>query len=195
VNFSVAMIHLANLLYKSPHMKRTLILLAAFAAVLTACTNQQGNSSASIAADSLAAKLARNKAVIMASERNVESKDVALILKDCAPGFTEYGDGSGKPVTSMDSIKRSFQESLDALGMRGDKLKAIASGDTVIVTGSWSGVFKKAFMGVKPNGKSFKYEDAEIFILDKDGKILSHRGTQSSATILLQLGLLQPAKN
>lgn len=175
-------------------MKKTFIFCIALVGSLAACSNNHPASSADPAADSLAAKLERNKAVIMRAERGIETKDVNLVMKDCAPGYIEYGDGQGKPVTDIDSIKKAFHEAMDAFDIKGSDLQAFASGGTVVVTGTWSGTFRKPFMGVQPNGKSFRFQDADIFVLNDEGKILSHRATQTSSELLKQLGLLQPVK-
>lgn len=173
-------------------MKRILLLLTALGGLLTACSNRPA-STTNTAADSLSTRLARNKAIIMASERALASKNVDLILKDCAPGYTEYNDGQSKPITNMDTIKKNFQAALDAIEIKGEDMTAIASGDSVLVTGTWSGKFSKPYMGVPANGKTFKFADVDIFVMNKEGKILSHRSTQTSAEMLKQLGLLKPA--
>lgn len=179
----------------SIQMKKTLLLLAGAGFLLAACNNQSSTTNSKAGTDSLQARLERNKAIVMESQHNINSKNIDLILKDCAPGFIEYGSGEGEPVTNMDSIKRSFRETLDAFDIKGSNLKAFASGDTVIATGTWSGTFNKAFMGTPPNGKSFKFDDAEIFVLNKEGKLISHRSIQTSSTILRQLGLLKVQKS
>ncbi len=170
------------------------ILFAASACFLAACNSTTTTTSVA-GTDSVALKLARNKATVMASEEAFIKKDPDGVLKNVAPGFTDYASGEGKPATNIDSIKTELKEMFNALpDYKGENLKLLASGDTVIVTGTWSGTFKNEYHGTKPNGKAIKFDDVEIFVLDKDGKIVSRRSTQSEATVYFQLGFLVEAK-
>jgi predicted ester cyclase len=77
---------------------------------------------------------------------------------------------------------------------KGEKLHAFAEGDSVIVTGIWSGTFKGTYMKMKPTGKTYNAPDVDIFTFNKDGKITSHSSVQSEATFLYQLGVPMPQK-
>ena len=145
--------------------------------------------------DSTAVSTARNKQIALNADLALIKKDVEGMFKDCAPDFVDYGNGEYKPMKNQDSIKTGLKSFLAAFpDFKGENLQAVAQGDTVIVTGLWSGTFKNAYMGMKPTQKSFKTTDADIFSFNKEGKITSHRSIQSEATFFSQLGISMPAK-
>jgi predicted ester cyclase len=157
--------------------------------LLSACESKTTGSAVS-GSDSTKTVLVRNKQVALNSDEGFNKKDVETIVKDYAPDFTEYGNGEYKPQKNIDSIKINLKGFLAAFpDFKGVNLQAVAQGDTVIVTGSWSGTFKNGYMGVKPTQKSFKAAEADIFSFNKDGKITSHRSIQSETTYFLQLGI------
>ncbi len=173
-------------------MKKLILGVAAAALFLAACTNNTSTGTAS-AADSVAIKLANNKATALAATEGFEKHDVEMIYKDCAADFTDYGNGAMPPVSNIDTLKANMKGFLEALpDFKADNLSALASGDTVIVTGDWSGTFKKDFMGMKATNKSFKAPDADIYIFNNEGKIKSHRSIQGEPTFFHQLGIPLP---
>jgi len=173
-------------------MKSKLTLMAIAAGLLAGCATK---SSPSNRADSLAIKEERNKAVVMASETAFIKQDAAGSLKDMAPGFVIYGSRGQKPKSNLDSLITESKEFFHSFpDWKGEDLKAVAFGDTVLVMGTWSGTFKNDFPNMKANGKSVKYDDVEIFVLNKEGKIISQRNTQSNVTMGVQLGFFVPAK-
>lgn len=173
-------------------MKKLFTGMAIAACFLSACSSKSSTGSASV--DSTAVKLEKNKQSALASEKAVVAKDVDGLVKDCAKDFVDYGSGEGKPMKNIDSIKAGLKAFYTAFpDYKGEHFSAVASGDSVVVIGEWSGTFKAAFMGMKPNGKTFKYTDADIFTFDKDGKMTSHRSVQSEAAPMSQLGILPPA--
>jgi len=171
-------------------MKKFLTGMALAAIFLSSCQNKTSVSTTGTT-DSLALKSEKNKATALASEQAIGNKDIEGVVKNCAPGFVEYGNSDGKPMNNIDSIKSGLKEVLNAFpDFKGSDMKAFGSGDTVMVSATWAGTFKNALMGDKPNGKSFKFVDLDIFTFDKDGKFTSHRSIQSDATILMQLGIV-----
>jgi predicted ester cyclase/predicted small secreted protein len=167
------------------------VIVSAF--LLSACNSKTG--SAVNGSDSTATALARNKQVALSADDAFNKKDVDAIVKDYAPDFVEYGNGEYKPMKNLDSIKINLKGFLAAFpDFKGENLQAVAQGDTVIVTGTWSGTFKNNFMGMKPTQKSFKAPEADIFSFNKDGKITSHRAVQSETTYFFQLGIPMPKK-
>lgn len=171
-------------------MKKELTLMAATVCLLASCATKTSPSGGT---DSLKIKQERNKAVVMASENAFIKKDAEGSLKDFAPGFTIYGSRGSKPITSIDTLVKNSKDMFHAFpDWTGENLKAIAFGDTVLVMGTWSGTFKNDLPGVKANGKSVKYDDVEVFVLNDAGKIVSQSNTQSMNTFAFQLGLLVP---
>ena len=173
-------------------MKSKLTLMALAAGLLAGCATKPSSSNPT---DSLAIKEARNKAIVLASEKAFTNKDAAGSLKDMAPGFITYSSRDDKPLSNIDTLTKKSNEFFHAFpDWKAENLKAVAFGDTVLVLATWSGTFKNDFPGMKANGKSVKYDDVEIFVLNNEGKIISQRNTQSSLIMGLQLGFFVPAK-
>lgn len=173
-------------------MKTKLTLIAVAAGLLAGCATK---SSSSNGADSLAKKLERNKAVVMASEAAFIKKDAEGSLKDMTADFKIYSSVGGKPQSNLDSLTKSSKEFFHAFpDWKGENLKAVAFGDTVLVMGTWSGTFKNDFPTEKANGKSVKFDDVEVFVLNNDGKIISQKAIQPLSTMGVQLGFLGPVK-
>lgn len=173
-------------------MKTQLTLLAAAAVLLASCS---GKSSGSNGADSLAMKLERNKAVVLACEQAFIKKDAEGSMKYFAPVFSTYASSRSKPISNRDTMINNARNMFKAFpDWTGENLQAVASGDTVLVMGTWGGTFKNDLPGLKANGKSVKYDDVEIFVLNDAGKIVYQRNTQSQNTFAFQLGLLEPTK-
>lgn len=173
-------------------MKKLIIGAAVAAFFLQACTQNKTTGSTS-ATDSIAVKLANNKAAALASVESFNKHDVDAIYKDCAPDFKDFGNGAMPPVSNMDSLKINMKSFLEAMpDFKAENISAVASGDSVVVIANWSGTFKKEYMGMKPTNKTFKAPDADIFIFNKEGKITSHRSIQGEPTYFYQLGIPMP---
>lgn len=174
-------------------MKKLIIGVAVIACFLSACNTKSG--SAVNGSDSTARILARNKQTAINSNDAFNKKDVDAIFKDCAADFVDYGNSESKAMKNIDSLKTNMKSFFVAFpDFKVENLQAVAQGDTVIVTGDWSGTFKSAYMKMKPTQKSFKASDADIFTFNKDGKMTSHRSIQAQATYFVQLGIPIPKK-
>ena len=129
-------------------------------------------------------------AVIALSKRDLDG-----MLQDCTNNYTDFGDGSAKPLTNKDSFKAAFKQFFTACpDFTGKNFVAVADSNIVVVIGEWTGTFKRDYGPYKPNDKSFKIPEADIYTFDKTGKIISHRSIQSEATTMYQLGLLVPSE-
>ena len=177
-------------------MKGFLIATAAFACIATACNNGT-SSTASSTTDTSSAMTSnsqtdmteKNKETAIAADNAVNNHDADALLKDAAPDFTDYGDGSMPPVKGIDSNKKYFQMFITAFpDIKGENFMTVADGNHVAIFGDWSGTFKAELMGMKPTGKSFKVKDADIYTFNDEGKITEHRSIQSITTILSQVG-------
>lgn len=174
-------------------MKKIIFCVAVAAFYLSACNQKTEIVTKTV--DSTASMSERNKQVALNSNNAFNKHDVEASVKDYAADFVEYGNGEGKAMKNIDSIKTGLKDFFTAFpDFKGDDFHAVASGDTVIITGIWSGTFKSEFMKIKPTGKSFKAPDADIFTFNKEGKITSHHNIQSNATFFAQLGIPMPAK-
>jgi predicted ester cyclase len=174
-------------------MKKLIPCVAIAALFLSACSTK--STTIASAADSVAMKTAKNKEAALNSNLAFIKGDVDAAFKDYSSDFVDYGDGSSKPMKNIDSMKMNNKAFLAAFpDLKVENMHAVGSGDTVIVTGTWSGTFKKEYMKIKPTNKSYKVPDADIFTFNKDGKITSHSNIQSLATYFYQLDIPMPAK-
>jgi predicted ester cyclase len=168
-------------------MKKLILGMAAAACIFTACKPSTGGDAA--------ASMEKNKQAALNADMAFGKKNVDTAFKDYAPGFIDYGNGEGKPVKNIDTLKANMKSFLAAFpDFKGENIMAVADSNTVVVTGTWSGTFKGEFMKIKPTNKSFKASEAEIYTFNKDGKITSHKSTQSEVTYLYQLGVPMPPK-
>src|SRR5690349_7322641 len=99
-------------------MKRIFLLLVVAAGVMVAC-NDSGSSpegkgdaeTDSTAAAPKESKQERNKRLaIESTEQGILAHNADITLKDAAPDFTDYGDGSMPPVKGVDSAKKGLAE-------------------------------------------------------------------------------------
>ena len=182
-------------------MKKTIVLLAVATALITSCGNDANKAEGAMGENKTAdttmaeSKTERNKKVIMASMAAMESKNVADMLKDCAPDCVDYGDGSMPPIKGKDSIMKMLQTWMTAFpDNKGSNLKYVADGDWVMVWGDWSGTWKGDFMGMKATNKSYKMKDVDIFKLNDAGQVVEHHFVQSPNTMMTQVGMTPPKK-
>lgn len=173
-------------------MKKLIIGLAVATCFLAAC-NSKTTLTASV--DSTAIKAEKNRVTALTAVQNLSDKKIDPMFVSCSTDFIDYGNGEDKPMKNQDSIKTMLKAFVAAFpDYKESNITGFAHGDSVIVTGTVTGTFKNAMMGMKPTGKSFKYGDADIFTFDKDGKMTSHRSIQSTATFFSQLGVAPPTK-
>ena len=175
-------------------MTRLLAMLTAICFIASGCTNTSSStsgedSSKAASADKMGSgDREKNKSAALASIQSFVNHDVNATLKDIAPDFVDYGDGSGPPVRGMDSCKAAIQSFISAFpDMKGENLMALAEDDQVAVFGDWSGTFKGKFMNMEPTGKSFKMKDVDLFTFNGNGQITSHRSIQSMAVMMMQV--------
>lgn len=135
----------------------------------------------------------RNKNVVLESMAAMNNHNPDDVLKNVTADGVDYGDGSMPAVKGIDSVKAGMKGFLAAFpDYKGDNLEAVADGDKVMVYGDWSGTFKNDFMGMKATGKSFKVKDVDIFTLNDEGKITSHRNVLPWSAIMEQVGAKMP---
>ena len=183
------------------------ILLAAFTALsFMACNNTATtptavsdsattNMSTGTTPNSKESKQERNKQIIESSMKGFENGgNPDVVFKDAAPDVVDYGDGSMKPVKSLDSARTGLKMWMTAVpDYKGSDFTTVADGDYVMVYGTWTGTWKKDMMGMKATGKTFKVKDVDIFKLNDDGKIIEHRNVLPMSEIGRQVGMKMPA--
>jgi len=177
-------------------MKKVLLMIAS-SALIAACNNsgtssasKQDSSTMTNNSSSMESKRERNEKTALASIEAFNAHDVAGTYKDAAADAVDYFDGSMKPAKGMDSMKAALQPFITAFpDIKGSNLMALsdADGKHVIVVADWTGTFKGEMMGMKPNGKSVKYTDGDLFTFNDEGKITEHRSIQNFGTVMAQL--------
>jgi predicted ester cyclase len=154
----------------------------------------KSNSGGTTTTDSTATMAAKNRQTALAVDIAVSKHDPDGVVKDCTADVVDYADGSMKAAKGPDSVKAGIKEFFAAFpDVKGENLVAAAQGDTVIVTGDWSGTFKGDMGPIKATGKPFKVTDADIYVFNKQGKIISHRSVQSMNTYLASAGATMPS--
>ncbi|MEX6686580.1 ester cyclase [Danxiaibacter flavus] len=171
--------------------------LALIALLATSCGNNPSSTkmkdtamSTNPAMESKTSMTEKNKAAALASIQAFNNHNADDVLKDATADAIDYGDGSMPPTKGKDSIKAGIQTFLKSFpDVKGENLMTFAEGDQVVIIGDWSGTFKNDFMGMKANGKSYKYKDADIFTFNSSGQMTEHRSIQSGLTMWSQLGV------
>src|ERR1700744_2350871 len=107
-------------------MKKLILAVAVAGLFLASCNNKATTTGS--AGDSTAMYLKKITQIAMSSDSAFGKKDVAGSMKDYAANFVEYGSGSGKPISNLDTIKAGGVKLLDAFpDFSGDKLHATAA--------------------------------------------------------------------
>lgn len=159
------------------------------------CADNSGNNTAAAPdnADSSKAEKAesredRNKKIVKEAMAALNDHDFGKLTGYMTPDAVDYGDGTTDPIKSPDSIKARMKIFFTAFpDFKGSDLKYFADGDQVVVLGEYTGTFKNDLGKMKATGKSFKFKDADIFTLNDEGKITSHRFIQPDATLFSQV--------
>jgi len=178
-------------------MKKLLTFFAI--AVLTACIfptcKSNGSGTSSNGSDSTSAVMKKNVQTALNADSLITKHDMDGYLKLCAPDYTDYGAMGDKPVKNIDTMKSEMKIFFGAYpDFKAEDLKAYASNDAVVVTGTFSGTFKNPYLKMKPTGKGFKIFDADIYTFDKDGKITSHKSIVPGSIYMSQAGVVLPDK-
>ena len=169
---------------------KLLIAVFSFVLFLTACNEGSGPSAdqSANAAVKQETPEERNKNIIAEVMVALNAHDSVKLLNMMADDVIDYGDGTEPPVKSRDSIKAGISAFFSAFpDYKADNLKYFADGNHVVVLGDYSGTFKNDLGKMKATGKSFKFSDADIFTLNDNGKITSHRYIQPNATMFAQV--------
>ena len=175
-------------------MKR-LLLISSIVILFIACENKNGNASAdgpdkadSSKAEKVESKEDRNKKIVKDAMAALNDHNIEKMVGFLADDVVDYGDGTGRSVKGKDSISANMTGFFNSFpDFKASELRYFADGDHVVVLGEYSGTFKKDYMKMKATNKSFKYPDADVFTLNNDGKISSHRYIQPDATFMGQI--------
>lgn len=181
-------------------MKRLLI-ISSILFFFIACNENNGNNTAegddkadSSKAEKVESKEDRNKKIIKDAMSALNDHNVDKMVSMMASDAVDYGDGSGRTIKGLDSIRANMTAMMNSFpDFKADDLRYFADGDHVVVIGEYSGTFKNDMGKMKATGKSFKFPDADIFTLNNEGKITSHRYIQPDATFFSQIGARPPS--
>ena len=181
-------------------MKRLLI-ISSILFFFIACNENNGNNTAdgndktdSSKAEKVESKEDRNKKIIKAAMAALNDHNIEKLTARMTDDAVDYGEGTGQSLKGKDTIKSSLTTFMNAFpDFKADDLRYFADGDHVVVIGQYSGTFKKDLGKMKATGKSFKFPDADIFTLNDEGKITSHRFIQPDATLFSQVGAKPPS--
>ena len=178
-------------------MKRLLAMLVVVCLLTIGCTNTPNTatdkdssrmSNAATGVNSSNDMVEKNRATALASVQGFINHDANATLKDIAPDFVDYGDGSSPPIKGMDSCKAMINSMLTAFpDFNGANLMTLADGSHVAVFGDWSGTFKGNMKNMSPTGKSFKLKDVDLFTFNNNGQITEHRSVQSAEAMMMQV--------
>jgi len=174
-------------------MKKIIFLLAT-PLFMMACNNSKTeDTSIKDAASTAVNKEERNKQVITACMDNFAKGDLDATLKDVAPQFKDYGDGSmQEPITNVDTLKNMFRMIMNSLeGYKAENTTYYTDGDYVLVQADWVGTFNKDLMGIKHTGRPVRFKDIDIFKLNEDGKVVEHRSIQNVGAVLITESMMK----
>ena len=181
-------------------MKKLLVIFSSLLFFIS-CADNSGNNTAdapagedSSKAEKVESREDRNKKIIKEAMAALNDHNIDKLTGMMTADAVDHGDGSGRSTKGVDSIKAVMTAMMTSFpDFKAENLKYFADGDDVVVIGEYSGTFKKDMGKFKATGKSFKFPDADIFTLNDEGKITSHRYIQPDATMYSQVGI-QPSK-
>ena len=159
--------------------------------LFAACNNEKkmDETAGQALTDSTEMREEKNKETALASVNAFIAGDIDKTLENVTADAIDYGDGSMPVIKGKDSIIVFVKQWREAFSdYKADNLVALADGDYVAIWGTWEGVFKTDFMGMKTAGKKIKINDVDIFKFNSEGKMTEHRSIQSSAEMMKQLG-------
>ncbi len=175
-------------------MKRLLI-ISSIVLFFIACNTETGNNTTdapekadSSKAEKVESKEDRNKKIIKDAMSALNDHDFDKLTSLMTEDAVDYGDGSGHVMKSRDSIYAGMKTYFNAFpDFKASDAQYFADGDKVVVIAEYSGTFKNDLGKLKATGKTFKFSDADIFTLNDEGKITSHRFIQPESTMMQQV--------
>ena len=176
-------------------MKR-LLLISSIVLFIISCENKNGDHTVAASnektdsskAEKMESKEDRNKKIVKDAMAALNDHNIEKMIGMMSDDAVDYGDGMGRAVKGKDSIRSNMMMFLNAFpDFKGSEMRYFADGDHVVVLAEYSGTFKKDFMKMKATNKSFKFPDADVFTLNDEGKISSHRYIQPDATLFGQV--------
>ncbi len=178
-------------------MKRIICLFAVAIFVTEACKNTSSNLVSGEKKDSaslvLEASERRETTITLAVADIVDAYNTQHFIaafKDYSPDVIDYGDGTGRPIKGIDSVRKLNLEFFGSFtNFKGEDVHIAVDGDLAMVWAKWSATWSKDFSGQKATGKSFHVQDVDVFKFNKSGKIIEHHSTQPLSSVASQVGM------
>jgi steroid delta-isomerase-like uncharacterized protein len=177
-------------------MKQLLVIFISLFLLIACKDNKDGNIATepdkadSSKAEKEESREDRNKKIIKEFMAALNDHNMDKLTSMMADNVVDRGDGTQASVKGKDSVKVAMDRFMTAFpDFKADNLRYFADEDQVVVTGEYSGTFKKDMGKHKATGKKFKFQDADIFTLNDAGLITEHRFIQPDATLFGQVGV------
>lgn len=135
----------------------------------------------------------KNKASYLAVVEGFNKRDFTAFEQHCTadmqdnfpPGFLEMTGlkGLAASKTFLQGMFTAFPD------LKFEVKSVLADDKTILAYIIMSGTMKGEFLGMKPTGKSFKIDAADVLWINGDGKAFRHLGIQDNLDFFMQLGL------
>jgi len=183
---------------KTNKMKKQFFLpvLAMMSLLIISCNNDKADSGDKKmdGKENAMSNIERNKANVLKGYDAINAHDMKGFMALCSKDIVDHDAGvNGKTNKGIDSVSANLQNFLTAFpDLKITITQTIAEGDWVAVFNNGKGSWKGEIMGMKPTGKSFNVNDADLFKLDAQGMIVEHWPTQEFSVIAGQVGMEMP---
>ena len=172
-------------------MKKSILLLSMLAVLVSCNGNKKMETTSTTVVDSTVVSkndmLEKNKATALAAEDAFNSHDVNALMMYVADDAVDYGDASMEPIKGKEAISKNLQSYFSAFpDVKGTHTVVLSEGNHVAVFSEYQGTNKGEMMGMKPTGKSVKFNDADLFTFNDEGKITEHRAVQNFGNVMMQ---------
>ena len=175
-------------------MKQIFFSLLALSLFMTACKDEKkedgGDKKDGMMQNTGNSNTERNKQNVLKSLDAFNKGDFTTFGSLSNANIVDHDPGvNGMTRKGVDSVLANLKSFLIAFpDMKITPMHTVAEGDWVAVFSNWTGTWKGELMGMKPTGKSFNVNDADLFKMDSEGKVLEHWPTQEFGTLMQQLG-------
>jgi len=144
--------------------------------------------------DNTMSNVERNKANVLKAYDAINAGNLKGFIDLCSKDIVDHDAGvNGKTYKGVDSVSANLQNFMKAFpDLKIKIIQTVAEGDWVAVFNNGTGTWKGEIMGMKPTGKSFNVNDADLFKMDAQGMVSEHWPTQEFSVIATQVGMQMP---
>jgi predicted ester cyclase len=175
-------------------MKQIIFSLLTLSLWITACNNEKkkddGDKKDGMMENAMS-NTERNKQNVLKSLEAFNTGDFKTFAMYASTNMVDHDPGvNGMVRNGIDSVLANLKAFLTAFpDMKITPMHTVAEGDWVAVFSNWTGTWKGDMMGMKPTGKAFNVNDADLFKMDSEGKVLEHWATQEFGSLMQQIGM------